>query len=86
MDVLQWLQEVGFAFTEKTINVAAASNNAALLQWLLEQDCPQDGMKLCVMAALCGHTNILFLLAEHGLRQHRSGLQHYCRLLVLMIS
>eukprot|EP00953_Heterococcus_sp_UTEX-ZZ885_P006599 4029-Heterococcus_DN1.PRE.3 len=67
MDVLQWLQEVGFAFTEKTINVAAATNNAALLQWLLEQDCPRDEMRLCVMAAFCGHTNILFLLAEHGL-------------------
>jgi hypothetical protein len=67
MDMLQWLHEVGCAFSEHVVNVAAASNNAAMLQWLLEQGCPRDENELCAIAACYGHTSILSCLQQRGL-------------------
>jgi hypothetical protein len=66
---------VGFAFTTRTLIAAAASNNAALLQWLLEQGCPQNKIQLCATTACYGHTSILSLLQQRGLlpeQQHLS--------------
>jgi hypothetical protein len=67
VDVLLWLRRVGYAFNTDTANAAAACNQRALLQWLLEQQFPVDQMMLCGTAIRYGHMSILSLLQERGL-------------------
>jgi hypothetical protein len=79
MDVLRWLQEVGYTFNEVTAGSTAGTGHAAVLLWLLEQECPVHHGVLCLMAARYGRINILSLLHERGLlpaRRHlRTALQ-----------
>jgi hypothetical protein len=67
MDVLRWLQDIGYAFTPSTANNAAAKGHAAVLVWLLEQQCPVHQMQLCGTAARYGSMHILALLQERDL-------------------
>jgi hypothetical protein len=67
MDVLRWLQEVGYTFNEHTACGAAAGGHKAVLLWLLEQEVPIEKMLLCITAIRYGHMSILSLLQERGL-------------------
>eukprot|EP00953_Heterococcus_sp_UTEX-ZZ885_P030852 16258-Heterococcus_DN1.PRE.2 len=67
MDVLRWLQEVGWVFYERTANSATAAGEVAVLLWLIEQGCRIDALQLCCTATRCGHVGIRALLEERGL-------------------
>jgi hypothetical protein len=58
LEVLKWLRENDFPWSERTCNVAAQGGHLEVLQWAHANGCPWD-WETCRMAALRDHLEIL---------------------------
>jgi hypothetical protein len=65
VEMLLYLQQQGYVFSELTIACAAAQGHLAVCQFLVTEQCPCNA-KACAIAAERGHLDVLDFLLESG--------------------